>query len=133
MTAGLADRMPPDGARELEATGVIDTKFGSVTLLHHAGSEDGVGGCLGFLRRIDDPALRISGWSCAGNNYAVRRAIIGCLFDRLTVLASADDPELVELFAHAEPKRGSCAGAPRPDRSADWVSRAEPPQLHGAL
>ena len=35
--AELAARMDPDGARELEAAGVIDSKFGTVTLLRLAG------------------------------------------------------------------------------------------------
>ncbi len=35
--ADIAARMDPDGARELEAAGVIDSKFGTVTLLRHPG------------------------------------------------------------------------------------------------
>ena len=65
--AELADRMDPNGARELETAGVIDSKFGAVTLLRLAGlARGGAPACLGFLKRLDQPELRISGWSCHG-------------------------------------------------------------------
>jgi hypothetical protein len=48
--------------------------------------------------------------------------MIGCMLNRLTLLASTDDPKLAELFARTEPKRLSCSGAAQPDRAADWVS-----------
>jgi hypothetical protein len=59
----LAARMLAPGA-ELETAGVIESKFGSVALLREAGAWEGAGSCLGFLKRIDDPALQLSGWSC---------------------------------------------------------------------
>jgi hypothetical protein len=34
----MAARMDPDNLRELEAAGVIDSKFGTVTLLRAAGN-----------------------------------------------------------------------------------------------
>lgn len=65
--AELADRMDPNGARELEAAGIIDSKFGAVTLLRLAGLARGdAPACLGFLKRLDQADLRISGWSCHG-------------------------------------------------------------------
>jgi len=36
---------------------------------------------------------------------------------------------LAELFAHAELRRGGCAGA----GTADWMTSAENPQLRGTL
>jgi len=53
--------------REFEAAGVIDNKFGAVTLL--IGDTNGKRSCLNFLKRIDQPNLRISGWSCQGRRY----------------------------------------------------------------
>jgi hypothetical protein len=35
----IAERMAPDGAREIEAAGVIDGKFGNVTLLRPMGRD----------------------------------------------------------------------------------------------
>jgi len=60
----MADRMEPEGGRELEVAGIIDSKFGTVTLLRLAGDAGGTRSCLGFLKRLDEPNLRISGWSC---------------------------------------------------------------------
>jgi hypothetical protein len=59
-----------------------------------------------------------------------RRAAVGCMLDRLTLLASGNDPKLAELFAHAELKRSDCAGT---SLMADWMTSAENPQLRGAL
>ena len=56
----------------------------------------------------------ISGWSCQGSGLPARRAAIGCMLNRLTLLASGNEPKLAELFARAELKRGSCAGAATP-------------------
>ena len=53
--------------RELEAAGVIDSKFGTVTLLRLVGGADTARACLGFVKRVDEPNLRISGWSCQGD------------------------------------------------------------------
>ena len=49
--------------------------------------------------------------------------------DRLTLLASGNDPKLAELFAHAELKRLACG----PAGSSDWLLGAENAQLRGAL
>src|ERR1700687_4631543 len=62
--ADIGARTDPDGLRELEAAGVIDGKFGRVTLLRLAGEPDNARSCLGFLKRLDEPNLEISGWSC---------------------------------------------------------------------
>jgi hypothetical protein len=62
-SADMAARMDPEGGRELEAAGIIDSKFGAVTLLRLAGDAGGARSCLGFLKRLDEPDPRISGWS----------------------------------------------------------------------
>ena len=125
--AGLAARM--GGALDLETSGVLDSKFGPISLLRQAGVAD-TKACLAFFKRIDDPALQLTGFSCQGDGVPARRAAVGCLLDRLTLLTSGNEPKLAELFAHAELKRGGCAGA---SLMTDWMSSAENPQLRGAL
>jgi hypothetical protein len=105
--AGLASRMA--ATSELETSGVLDSKFGSVALLRQAGVADAVS-CLAFFKCIDDPALQISGFSCRGDGLAARRAAVGCMLDRLTLLTSGNEPKLAERVAHAELKRSGCAG-----------------------
>jgi hypothetical protein len=131
--AEIAARMDPEGMRELEAAGVIDSKFGTVTLLRLAGNTDDAPSCLGFLKRFDEPDLRISGWSCQGDTLPARRAAIGCILSRLILLTAGNDPKLAELFARAELKRGSCAAASTPATSADWVTGADNPRLRSSL
>lgn len=132
-THELALRMAPDRASGLEAAGVIDSKFGAVSLLRQTGAADGPGACLGFLKRIGEPALRISGWSCHGVSTPVRRAAVGCMLNRLTLLAGGRDQQLTALFAHADVKRMPCdvtAVAPGP---SDWVTAIDEPRLRGTL
>jgi len=131
--AEIAARMDPEGMRELEAAGVIDSKFGAVTLLRLAGNADDPRSCLGFIKRLDEPDLRISGWSCQGDALPARRAAIGCILSRLILLTAGNEPKLAELFARAELRRGSCASTAVPATSADWVSSAENPRLRGTL
>jgi hypothetical protein len=64
---------------------------------------------------------------------AARRAAIGCMLNRLTLLAAGNEPKLAELFARAELRRGGCAIAATPAVSADWVMGAENPRLRGSL
>jgi hypothetical protein len=124
--AGLAARI---GAVELETAGVLDSKFGTVALLHHAGRADAAS-CLAFFKRIDDPALQLSGFSCDGAGLPAHRTAIACMLDRLTLLTAGNEPKLAELFAHAELKRGDCAAT---SLVADWMSSADNPPLRGAL
>jgi hypothetical protein len=131
--AEVAARMDPAGMRELEAAGVIDSKFGTVTLLRLGGSADDAPACLGFIKRLDEPNLRISGWSCQGDTLPARRAAIGCIFSRLILLTAGNDPKLAELFARAELKRTGCAPAATSAVSADWVTGAENPRLRSSL
>jgi hypothetical protein len=129
----LAARMPSAGPQGLEAAGVIDSKFGTMALLRPVGVRDNAGACLGFLKRFDEPAMQISGWSCHGSSTAMRRAAVSCLLNRLTLLASGNDPKLGEFFARAELKRGSCGNPALAAEPADWVKRADGPRLRGAL
>jgi len=127
-TAELAARMKETGP--FRATGMIDSKFGPVALFRRTGAE---GSCVGFMRRIDDPALQISGFSCQGSALPARRAAIGCMLNRLTLSASGNDPKLAELFAQAELRGGSCAGPVTSAASEDWITGAESPQLRGTF
>jgi hypothetical protein len=132
--ADIAGRMDPDGMRELQAAGVIDSKFGAVTLLGLTDRDGRARPCLGFIRGFDQPSLRISGWSCQGDTLPARRAAIGCVLDRLILLTAGSDPKLAELFAHAELKRGNCGPASAaPATSANWVTGAQDPRLRGSL
>jgi hypothetical protein len=132
--ADIAGRMDPDGMRELQAAGVIDSKFGAVTLLGLTDRDGNARPCLGFMKGFDQPNLRISGWSCQGDTLPARRAAIGCILDRLILLTAGNDRKLAELFAHAELRRGNCtpASAARVI-SADWVTGAQNPRLRGSL
>src|SRR6202011_817321 len=98
-----------------------DSKCGAVTLLRLAGSTDGARSCLGFIKRLGEPNLQLSGWSCQGDSLPARRTAIGCMLSRLMLLTAGNDSKLAELFAHAELKRGSCAPAATAGPSADWV------------
>src|ERR1044072_4228473 len=118
--ADIAGRMDPGGARELQAAGLIESKFGPGALLGLI-DRSGKPPCLGFNRQFDEPQLRISGWSCQGDTLPARRAAIGCMLNRLILLAAGNDAKLADLFARAELKRGEClAVAASPARSADW-------------
>jgi hypothetical protein len=128
--ADIAARIDPGGPRELEAAGIIDSKFGAVTLLRVAGQPGGARSCLGFVKRLDEPNLQISSWTCQGDSLPARRSAIGCILSRLILLTAGNDPKLAELFAHAELKRGSCAASAA---SADWVTGAENPRLRGSF
>lgn len=133
LEAEIAARMDPEGAHELEAAGVVDSKFGVVTLLRLSRNPGGAQPCLGFIKRLGGAALQISGWSCQGSTLPARRAAIGCMLNRLTLLSAGNEPKLAELFARAELKRASCATAAAPAVSADWVMSAENPRLRGPL
>jgi hypothetical protein len=126
----IATRMEPSGGRELETAGVIDSKFGNVMLLRPVGYADDARTCLGFVKRIGEPNLQISGWSCQGETIPARRAAVGCILNRLVLLTAGNDPKLAELFARAELKRRSCAAS---SPSADWVTSADNPRLRGPL
>ena len=123
----------PGGARELEAAGLIASKFGAVTLRGPSGSADDGRACLGFIKRIADPPLQISGWSCQGDDIPARRAAVGCMLNRLVLLTAGNDAKLAELFARAELRRSDCEATAASALSADWVTGADNPGLRGAL
>ena len=131
--AEIAARMKSEGSRELEAAGVIESKFGPVTLLRLAVDANDAASCLGFIKHLDEPNVRISGWSCQGDDMPARRAAVGCMLNRLILLTSGNEPKLAELFARAELRRGSCTAAALPSTSADWLTGAQNPRLRGAL
>jgi hypothetical protein len=130
--AEIAARLEPEGRREWEATGVIDSKFGPVTLLRLADDANDAASCLGFIKHLDEPDVRISGWSCQGDDIPARRAAVGCMMNRLILLTSGNEPKLAESFARAELRRGNCAAA-TPSTAADWVTGAQNPKLRGSL
>jgi hypothetical protein len=129
----LSGFLTQDGASELEAAGIVDSKFGTVALFRPRGASDGAGACLGFAKRINDPPLEIEGFSCQGGTLPARRAAISCMLNRLTLLTAGNEPKLADLFARAELRRGSCTGSNAADGRADWVGSSENPQLRGAL
>jgi hypothetical protein len=131
--ADLARRMAVEGPAAFEAAGVIDSRFGKVGLLRLTGASDGPGGCLGFFKGIETPGLRISGWSCQGVSGPVRRAAVGCMLNRLTLLSADREADLAALFARAERKRAACDPGIPANASADWVTSADDPRLRGAL
>lgn len=132
LAARMGAQMSSVVRSDLEAAGVIDSKFGNVTLLRLAGRTDGARSCLGFIKRLDEPHLQLSGWSCQGDGLPARRGAISCLLNRLILLTAGNDPKLAELFARAELKRSNCAAA-TPAVSADWVTAAQNPLLRGTL
>jgi hypothetical protein len=127
--AGLAVQMGLGAASALEQAGLIDTKFGPVALFRPSETRAGTPACLGYLKRNKEPGLQISGFSCQGDTMPARRAAIACTLNRLTLLASGNEPKLAELFAHAELKRRSCDS----QGPADWLLGAANAQLRGTL
>jgi hypothetical protein len=125
----MTARMGFNEASALEEAGLIDTKLGPVALFRPSGAANPAPPCLGYLKRIEEPSLQISGWSCQGDTLPARRAAIACTLNRLILLASGNDPKLAELFAHAELRRRACG----PAGSPDWLLGAENAQLRGAL
>lgn len=128
-TADLAIQMGLGAATTLEQAGMIDTKFGPVALFRPTGAAEGARACLGYLKRSEEPALQISGFSCQGDTMPARRAAVACTLNRLTQLASGNEPKLAELFARAELKRRACDSP----GSSDWLLGAANAQLRGAL
>ena len=116
-------------ATPLEQAGLIDTKFGPVALFRPIGKAEETRACLGYLKRNEEPALQISGFSCQGDTLPARRAAIACTLNRLTLLTSGNEPKLAEFFARAELKRRGCD----PQGAPDWLLGAANAQLRGAL
>ncbi len=119
--------------REVQADGVIDSKFGPISLV--AFSTEAAGktlSCTGFARNFDDPQLQISGWSCGGAAQPAGRQAVACLLNRLTLLAAGSDPKLAELFARSELKRQpDCSSASF--ASEGWLNTLDEPELRGTV
>ncbi|OQW55243.1 MAG: hypothetical protein A4S14_13440 [Proteobacteria bacterium SG_bin9] len=126
----LAIRMGLLGGGEAEAAGIIDTKFGPVSLIRFPAQESKSKPCLGFAKVFEGTRIHITGFACHADTIAAQRASVGCMLNRLTLLAAGNDSKMAELFARAELKRGSCNPAPVP---GDWVSTLQEPQLRGRL
>jgi hypothetical protein len=127
----IAARMDPDGTRQIAGEGVIDSKFGPVALFG-LGPDD-ARRCLGFAKNLEAANLRVSGWSCQGETLPARRAAIACTLNRLILLTAGTEPNLAELFARAELKRGNCSSGSATALSADWVTGVQNPRLRGSL
>jgi len=130
--SNLAMRMAVDGPDALEPAGVIDSKFGPFGLMRQTGAHEGVGACLGFLKSVSVPALRISGWTCQGAGVASRRTAIGCMLNRLTLLSAGSEPGIADWFVGAESRRRAC-DLTASGGSFDWATTAGNPQLRGTL
>jgi hypothetical protein len=115
-----------------EAAGIIDSKFGAVTL-RLMDETAGQHACLSFFKRIEQPHVRISGWSCQGDTLPARRMAVACTLNRLALVSAGNDQRLAELFAHAELRRSDCTAASAGALPADWVTRADNPHLRGAF
>jgi hypothetical protein len=134
--AGVAARMAGQkadhAAGETEPAGVIDTKFGPVTLLRLSGAAlPGKQACLGFAKSFEAPSMRISGWSCQANSLAAQKAFLGCTLNRLILLSAGNDPRMAELFARAELRRDACNTATV--ASSSWIAAGDAPPLRGRL
>lgn len=116
-----------------QAIGMVPTKFGPVQLV---GFATHIGGdarnCMGFAAPFDAPRLQIAGWFCQAGSTPPTPQLVICALDRLTLLASGNDPKVAELFARAELRRGFCRPS-GPSPTADWVATLEGPDLRGAL
>ena len=125
----LAIRMGLLAGGEAEAAGLIESKFGPIGLVRFPAQENVRKPCLGFAKSFDGQRLQISGFSCHADTMPAQRALIGCMLNRLTLIAAGNDARLAEMFARAELKRSPCATA----GGGDWASSLQEPQLRGRL
>lgn len=108
-----------------DPVGIIDSKFGPVTLVKPSGDDSADRACLSFLKIVEQPALRLSGFVCQGETIPARGAAIACMLNRLNLIVAGNDARLAELFARADLKRADCR--------TDWVSGSDRPALRGAI
>ena len=85
-----------------------------------------------FSKALTISGLKISGWSCLGEDLPARRTAISCMLNRLVLLSAGNDTKLAQLFAHAEIRRSDCAASGAPALSAYWLTDADNPHLRGA-
>lgn len=95
-------------AMTVKPAGTMDSKFGPMSLVEFTVSQDPVRQCVGFMRPFDQPRLQIAGWYCTNGPELIKRDLVACALDRLTLLASGSDAKVGELFARAELKRNFC-------------------------
>ncbi len=117
---------------EVEAAGLVESKFGPVRLLTLIDRTGAAAPCLGFAKTFAKPSLRFAGWSCQGETTAAQRAAIACLLNRLVLLKAGHDARLAELFARAELRRPDCASSGARE-AGDWTVSVQNPRLRGAL
>lgn len=118
--------------RDVQADGVIDSKFGPMSLVAFSTQAAGKRvSCTGFARNFDDPQMQISGWTCGGSAQPSGRQAATCLLNRLTLLAAGSDPKLAELFARSELKRQADCGSAA-FTSESWLNTLDEPDLRGA-
>ena len=111
----------------------IETKFGAIRVEAFTdASPDGPRSCLHFARTFEDVHLELSGWFCNGGPELIERGALACALDRLSLLASGNEPKLAALFARAELRRNFCgansvfvAATPR----SGWIDAARDPKL----
>jgi hypothetical protein len=97
------------GPYELTQAGALDTKFGHVAVFAFTPDDEGhARHCLGFARAFDDPLLMIAGWYCKADAEPIDRHALACVLEGLSLLTSANDPKVQELFAAAEENRKFC-------------------------
>ena len=119
--------------RDVQAGGVVESKFGPVSLVAFSTQAAGKRlNCTGFARSFDDPQVQISGWTCGGTAQSGGRQAAACLLNRLTLLAAGSDPKLAELFAHSELKRQADCGAAA-FTGENWLSTVDEPELRGPV
>jgi len=129
----IAARTALWNVRDVQAAGVIDTKFGSVSLVAFAATAASKPiNCTGFVRGFEDPLVQISGWSCGGAAQPAERQAVACLLNRLALLAAGSDPKLATLFARAELRREADCGATTSAENG-WLGTMDEPQLRGAV
>jgi hypothetical protein len=137
VAARMAGHQAGGVTSDFEPAGVVDTKFGRVTLLRLSGAAlPGKQACLGFVKSFTAPNLRISGWACQADTLAGQRAFLGCTLNRLTLLSAGNDPKMAELFAHAELKRDTCNTMTMTSEkwaSTNWIATRDAPPLRGGL
>jgi hypothetical protein len=125
-------------ARAAQPT-ALQTRLGAfeAASLSLTGSDGFDAACLGFRSIGATAMLRITGFACdCAADLAAARSRLACLIDRIELAPSADDAELVKLFAARDLSAGGdCAEAqaePPPARSSrpDISHAAASPRAH---
>lgn len=91
----------------------LETKFGLAEIAETQIESLGKGySCQSFRVTGDYSLLRVNGWFCGTGARPVTRDSLGCLIDRLDLMAAGNDKQLRSWFAAAERVRKAC-GEPR--------------------